>query len=294
MSNIYLERFDVDPANRQISVGSRIYFHPCLPALQQSGILLLGASEITHPYRVERDGAPFHVVVCADAGEGWVLDGDRRLRLRAGQLAILPAGGRSGLERDPAQALWRFSWFLLPQDERWQALDHPAVTLRDCPDSAALFMAATLLASEARRPLHAAPQSSAARALLTGLLQRTLAPPPADPLRARLDVLFAPIDSDPAADWRVDHFAALWGVSHSQFQRLCVSVLGHSPRDEIVARRMRCAREWLLQRRGNVSEVAAMVGYAEVSSFSRRFTRHFGEAPGAIVRYLETQPLQLP
>ncbi|MBE9608290.1 helix-turn-helix transcriptional regulator [Chitinilyticum piscinae] len=294
MSAIYLEQFDVDPANRQRSVGGRVYFHPCLPALQGFGILLLGVSDITHHYRVERDGAPFHVLVCCDSGSGWVLAGEERLRLQAGQMAILPAGSRSGLERDPSIASWRFSWYLLQPDERWPQLDQPQPGVSPCPDSSELYMAAALLAGEARRPLHARPQSSAALALLTGLLQRCLEPDATHPQRSRLDTLFARIDGDPARDWRVDELAAEWGVSSSQFHRLCVAVLGHSPRDEIVARRMRRARDLLLQRRGNVGEVAALVGYAEISSFSRRFTRHFGEAPGAIVRYLETQPLQLP
>ncbi|XZG69029.1 AraC family transcriptional regulator [Chitinibacteraceae bacterium HSL-7] len=284
MSGIYLEQFDVSEHNRQQSVGGRIYFHPCVPALQRAGMVLLGTSEITDTYSVERHGAPFHVVVVCEHGSGFILDKDEQHRISVGELAILPAGSQSGLLRDPNEAVWRFAWFLLEPGAAWPMLDASPLRILPCDDSRSVWLATEMMAREARQ---ARPLSAVALELLKEVLRRALTPRTQTKARQQLEQLFAEISQNPARDWRVDELAQRWGVSASRFQRICTQLLGHGPRDEILARRMQCAKSLLLQGQHSVAAVAEQVGYQEVASFSRRFTRHFGEPPSSITQYLK-------
>jgi len=48
--------------------------------------------------------------------------------------------------------------------------------------------------------------------------------------------------------------------------------------------RMQRAADLLKRRAGNVAEVAEAVGFASVSSFSRRFRERFGQTPASFSR----------
>ncbi|GAA5784733.1 hypothetical protein GCM10007860_29420 [Chitiniphilus shinanonensis] len=291
MSTIYQELFEAGPQTRQLGVGARIFHHPHLRALSDYDIVLAGFSEARDLLHVERVGAPFHVVLVSVDGAGEVIDGESRLPVGAGQLAVLPALGHSGFRMTAAP--WRFAWFLLNDALSWPIVAGGGAQVRPVRDAETLFHAVAALCLEARRDHEAL--SAGALVLVADLLKRMLhSSEAADAQAASLRALFDDVTRAPDADWRVATLAARHGVSAAHFQRLCLKHLGHAPQQLIVARRMARARELLLAGWGNVGQVAAAVGYQEIASFSRRFSTHFGINPGELLRHLKRAPKELP
>ena len=73
-------------------------------------------------------------------------------------------------------------------------------------------------------------------------------------------------------------------VSLRTLERGLSETLGCTPRQLILAMKMREARRLLTSGRLNVSEVAYRLGFASPSHFSRRFTGFYGRPPSAMIR----------
>jgi AraC-like DNA-binding protein len=92
-----------------------------------------------------------------------------------------------------------------------------------------------------------------------------------------------------AARWIADHatagqpmgnVATRFALSRSHFRELFRRELGRSPKQHEIDARLARAVELLLCSEKSVSEIAFAVGYANVSSFTRTFTRRYGATPG--------------
>jgi len=105
----------------------------------------------------------------------------------------------------------------------------------------------------------------------------------ADP---RLSRALAAIHRDPATEWTVAALADLAGMSRSVFAERFVSATGSTPLGYVSDWRLSAARTLLRDPALSLDAVAADVGYASASAFSRAFARRFGEAPGQMRRRL--------
>jgi len=99
--------------------------------------------------------------------------------------------------------------------------------------------------------------------------------PPVAKARAR-------IDEDPASQITLSELAALSGVSRYQIVRAFARELGTTPHAYVVQRRVRLARQFLLQGE-TLATAAQRAGFADQSHMTRAFVRQFGITPG---RYL--------
>jgi len=88
------------------------------------------------------------------------------------------------------------------------------------------------------------------------------------------------IHSRPEHEWSVRELAELAGLSRSKFAVRFVEVLGRPPVDYVREVRMRLACRLLHETDCGIKEIAAKVGYATESSFSKAFVRSCGCAPG--------------
>ncbi len=113
-------------------------------------------------------------------------------------------------------------------------------------------------------------------ALPVGLL-RTLA----DPQLARA---LTAIHHAPQERWTVESLAREAGLSRSLFAERFHERCGMPPLGYLTAWRLQRARAQLSNGDCSVDEAATAVGYRSVASFSRLYTRHFGEGPGATRR----------
>jgi two-component system response regulator YesN len=77
----------------------------------------------------------------------------------------------------------------------------------------------------------------------------------------------------------VKRLAAQLRLSPSRFEHLFKNQTGQGFKAFLLAARMTKARNMLRDRTLRIKEVAAAVGYANVSNFIRDFTKHYGESP---------------
>lgn len=102
----------------------------------------------------------------------------------------------------------------------------------------------------------------------------------ADPMLAR--ALHA-LHRHPEADWNLDALAREAAASRSALSARFRAALGVAPMTWLFRWRMQLARRWLRDG-ATVAHVAERCGYATEAGFSKAFTRHFGEGPGAVRR----------
>jgi AraC family transcriptional regulator len=76
----------------------------------------------------------------------------------------------------------------------------------------------------------------------------------------------------------IDQIAAKAGISRYHFSRLFKDVFGHSPYSYYNQKRLLAACQ-MLRLEGNISDVAAEVGFADLAAFSKAFTKRFGMGP---------------
>ncbi|WP_028451588.1 helix-turn-helix transcriptional regulator [Chitinilyticum aquatile] len=281
MATIYYEYFDVAPESEQRSVGGRVFYHQYVQALRERGVLMAGVSTLRRQHHVERIEAPFHVLLFALEGAGEVIDGEARLPLAPGRIAVLPARGRRGFCF--AGESWRLCWFLLEDREEWDFLAGPATRLLDSTGAESLYHAVATLHHEANLPRGGL--TGSAVHLMLDLLQRELAPlhdSRTAGLQQALRSLLADIHAAPDRDWSVAGLADRLGISIATLARLCQRHYHATPQQLIINERMARARELLLAGQGNVAQVAEATGYQEVASFCRRFARHYGVSPGQV------------
>ena len=99
---------------------------------------------------------------------------------------------------------------------------------------------------------------------------------PRHKLRAVIDYIHEHLD----AELSLDHLAAVAHVSPYHFARLFKNSTGLPPHQYVIARRVERAKELLRDReRLPLAEVAAEVGFADQSHFTRHFKRLVGVTP---------------
>lgn len=81
------------------------------------------------------------------------------------------------------------------------------------------------------------------------------------------------------AQLSVERLAELMNINRSHFQRKIKTLTGYSPSELIKSIRLERAKEMLLKKEGNITEVAYATGFTSQSYFTRCFSEHFGYPP---------------
>ncbi|WP_306030304.1 AraC family transcriptional regulator [Stappia sp. MMSF_3263] len=100
----------------------------------------------------------------------------------------------------------------------------------------------------------------------------------ADPQLSRSLTAF---HGDPAGSWSVESLARIAGLSRTSFAQHFARKMGVTPMQYVTDWRMQIARQGLAERKLNVSEAAALAGYASDSAFSRVFKKEVGISPAS-------------
>jgi AraC-like DNA-binding protein len=95
-------------------------------------------------------------------------------------------------------------------------------------------------------------------------------------LKKALDIIDKHISDE---NFSVDVFAEEIAMSRSQLRRKLVALVGESPGDLIRCIRLRKAAKLIEQNFGNISEIAAEVGFNNPANFARGFKTEFGVSP---------------
>ena len=88
------------------------------------------------------------------------------------------------------------------------------------------------------------------------------------------------LHADPRKSWTLDEPARLAGMSRSTFSQQFTETIGEAPMRYWTRWRLAVARDWLMDGRLNVDEVADALGYRSRAAFSRAFKASTGEPPG--------------
>lgn len=89
-------------------------------------------------------------------------------------------------------------------------------------------------------------------------------------------IIFQQLDNP---ELSVEGLADLMATNRSHFQRKVKAITGISPSDLIRIIRLEKAKEFLLAKKGNITEVAYQSGFSSQSYFTKCFTQHFGVSP---------------
>ncbi len=81
--------------------------------------------------------------------------------------------------------------------------------------------------------------------------------------------------------WRVDEMARRAGISADNFRRLFRRINGISAGEFILNSRMEAAGQQLRRSSLSVGEIADLLGFPDISSFSRVFKTRVGISPSA-------------
>ncbi|OGU63691.1 MAG: hypothetical protein A2W30_05595 [Ignavibacteria bacterium RBG_16_36_9] len=95
-------------------------------------------------------------------------------------------------------------------------------------------------------------------------------------LKKAINIINKHISDDSFA---VDTFAEEIAMSRSQLRRKLVALVGEAPSDLIRSIRLRKAAKLIEQNFGNISEIAAEVGFNNPANFARSFKTQFGVSP---------------
>jgi AraC-like DNA-binding protein len=93
------------------------------------------------------------------------------------------------------------------------------------------------------------------------------------------ELVFKNLDN---SDLSVESLADMMATNRSHFQRKIKNLTGFSPSEIIKLIRLEKSKEFLLAKKGNITEVAYMCGFSSQSYFTKCFTQQFGYSPTQI------------
>ncbi len=103
-----------------------------------------------------------------------------------------------------------------------------------------------------------------------------------DPYTQKLiSFIFSNLD---APELTVEYLADLMATNRSHFQRKTKALTGYSPSELIKMIRLEKAKDYLLAKKGNITEVAYMVGFSSQSYFTKCFTDYFKKSPSEMLQ----------
>ena len=92
--------------------------------------------------------------------------------------------------------------------------------------------------------------------------------------------------ASPEKDWTLNQLAAEAGMSRSLYCRQFKNLLGETPLGYLTNWRILKSKEFLLDNKENISEIASRVGYQSEAAFNRIFKSKVGETPAGYRRRL--------
>ncbi len=102
-----------------------------------------------------------------------------------------------------------------------------------------------------------------------------------DPYTQKLiNLIFSNLD---APELTVEYLADLMATNRSHFQRKTKSLTGYSPSELIKMIRLEKGKDYLLAKKGNITEVAYMVGFSSQSYFTKCFSDYFKKSPSEML-----------
>lgn len=91
------------------------------------------------------------------------------------------------------------------------------------------------------------------------------------------------LDANPEKDILIENLSYAAGMSLSKFKRLFKLLFGNTPYQYHLQNKMEKAMEILSQKKYSISETGFLMGYSNLSQFSKAFRNHFGILPSEVI-----------
>lgn len=228
---------------------------------------------------------PDHLLWCVLDGSGQITLGERGSDVGPGWCTVFARGETPVAGHDPRRPLLVFGMHfslttaagrtpqpheVLPAD-RW-------CRLRDRTLLAAL--AARSDAGYRRGDRVGVRQAELCLEQILALLWEETSAPSLGPVDAALDDIGRAIREEPIRRWTVAELAARAALSRAQFTRRFTAHFGTPPARYVARARIDRAHQLLTETHMSVTQVAATLGYTDLSHFSRHYKAHTGHPPG--------------
>jgi AraC-like DNA-binding protein len=249
------------------------------------GLFALGRAVLHKRFEVYRERASYHAAFYTLAGEGWIESGDKRERIRPGEITITAAG----LEhRYGSGKQWEKIWFHLRPGPRWQPPPegHAWMTRKAHALEPVKRLVEGMFWEESFPPENRLSALRAYGELLRLYLLRELGRH-GDGKRHETELafseLFGRVEQEPGRRWAMNDLVPLFPrpISANHLYKLCVKHHGEPPLKRITRLKMLRAQELLRQTRYPIDRIAALMGYASPFAFSAAFKRETGSSPSA-------------
>ena len=218
-------------------------------------------------------------------GIGVMRLGDQSWNLRVGSCFVFTPGAQPHGTQDPDQRLVGFGMhFVIRQvgsamDDSSLPVPPPGHIIRDT----AFFALLAQRCQMSWRHGDALGGMQSRHYLQTMLLHmwdEVLHGPPSA-VETALHALMHAIQLEPGRRWRVEELAQQVHLSRAQFERRFRAVAGCAPNQFIIRTRLERARHLINETTMPLGHIAAVLGYDDVSFFSRQYKRVMGHAPSA-------------
>jgi AraC-like DNA-binding protein len=250
--------------------------------LQQNNIGEAGISDLFPGYELGRTDPRFHLLVFTVLGEGVLRTAEGETPIVKDSLLVVPAHVPFGYQ--PNGGRWRFLWFHLRDQGKWQRLGAGKAHLRRTFFGESLLAVTEGLLRESRRHTPASREAAELyAALICNYIDREIGAHVAEPghtVRQELQELWEIVALDLKRAWSVAQLAARMGISESHLHRVCHEQLSSSPMKLVARLRMERAQELLIIYDHPVRVIAEMVGYQNEYAFFTAFRRFAGVTPG--------------
>lgn len=242
--------------------------------MKQYDIFMAGLAHLKQNYRVGRVNPEVHTVLVTLDGAGILTVDQGRHEILANTITILPSGQPFRIELANPQQPWKMVWLLLNDTLSWKNLSKingPVIHFDGCES---IWSLASLLHREIGG-------RSAFRTMMLSELVKVLSDVNSNISDTHMRVLsvFNSVESQLHLDWKISTIAERSFISVEQLNRVVKQLVGMSPRDYIVALRMKKAVDLLSNKDWSIAMIALRLGYQDPNNFTHRFKKFYGLSP---------------
>lgn len=269
----------VDVIDRKVVDGD------ACPLLRKLGIRDIGVTTAGGEWSFIRPSPGFGLVLVTVAGEGLVVAEGSWQEAGKDAAYVMPPGAPHGYRVSPKVKEWHYVWVRFEPDASYPEVFRepgPWLTRASAYSLQAANMGLLEEVARANDPRLTGIWCDLIRASLVGLVK----PVEEEPRLARM---WAAVGSRLNGEWSIDEMAGVANVGREHLRRLCQKHYGCSPRQRLTLLRLRKACELLMLTNETHQVIAEEVGYGDAFSFSKAFTKEFGEPPA---KYREREKVQ--
>ena len=245
--------------------------------LKVRGVLSAGVTKHQKSYYQERSGANFHVILYTLSGSATVKVGNKKIKMRKGDVFIAPSGSSYTLSCE--SGTWNTFWFHLGKTKSWKRLLCVSPHVEKSKNFSKLTQIVQLYSEEVyASELSPVMLESYARVIVE-YIKRDFLVDHISPEKKELENLLVEMYRALNLRWSAVDVAKRLGISVKRLNTLCLEMHSETFSKILFRNRMQKAFEMLSMGKYSYAEVATETGYSDAYAFSKAFKLFYGKSP---------------